>query len=203
MASDQSGAAGSGVARGDLADKFGLFSDSDLDSCYDDVVLALVTSRCLSVHELDQLTDAIARAGDRRRAATEAQLHMLLDRVRTIADEECTWEPPAPGCSNAACGIPQTGLTRTGCVDIRLGDCITLKELESRPALNGLSGIVVAPGYSSPSGRVAVRVCERDGTELGLSVRPRNLILTLYAHDETGASLVPLGGWPLETQSRD
>ena len=97
-----------------LADKLGGFSDEDLDSCFDDVALALTSSRLLSVAELDSLTDAVAAVAastDARRATMEGQLRMLLDRVRANPHDDRLREPPSSGSTNADIGIPQMGLT--------------------------------------------------------------------------------------------
>ena len=56
------------AAHDDLATKLVAFSDDDLESCYDDVTAACVASRCLSLSDLDALTDALAAAANRRQA---------------------------------------------------------------------------------------------------------------------------------------
>ena len=119
------------AAHDDLATKLVAFSDDDLESCYDDVTAACVASRCLSLSDLDALTDALAAAANRRQAI-ETQLQMLLTRVRANPYVDQSVEQPAPGQSLADVGLPQTGLTRTGRVDLRPGDEVEIHGLSGR-----------------------------------------------------------------------
>ena len=177
------------AAHDDLATKLVAFSDNDLESCYDDVTAACVASRCLSLSDLDALTDALAAAANRRQAV-ETQLQMLLTRVRANPYVDQSVEQPAPGQSLADVGLPQTGLTRTGRVDLRPGDEVEIHGLSGRVELNGLSGVVVAPGYDANRGRCAVRVYERDQLPNHVTIRPANLLVIAYDPDESPVSLV-------------
>lgn len=190
--------------RAHLVSKLATFSNKDVHSCHADVVKSAVHGRCLSTEERDNLQKVVSAAGAGFfRLTLEAQIRMLVDRLRTLAPMDDRPREPIPAGDvrpNAVAGIPETGLTRTGKFDFRAGDRVVVGGLSTKPEANGAVGTVVAPGYDVRRGRVCVRA-QRQAIELGqaqvqqeavlhLAVRPCHLKLVRHVADERVAAFV-------------
>ena len=182
-----------------LAARLPSFSDDDLSSCYDDVTCAAIASRVLSAAKLDVMTDALAVMAidaSAARAEMESQVCTVLTLLQeAVVVNDSTREPPPVPLTNREVGLPDSGLTRTGKFDFRSGDKVQLTALDTRPALNGASGVIVEPGFEPASGRYCmVTIDDETGAPLYLSVLPGNLRLTNHACDTNEAIFISADG---------
>jgi len=171
-----------------LRSRLSSMSNRELQSCYRDVATAAVQARCLSMLECEDLEKVVksAEVHGMSRNTRESQMHMLIDRIRAVPGDDRPREPIAADTTNAAAGLPQTGLSRTGKYDFRAGDHVEVHGLSSRPEANGAYGIIVQPGYDAARGRCFVRARrEGDRPPFTLAVRPCNLRLTRHKTDES------------------